>query len=145
MIDITDKKVSSRMAIAEGYIQFSNEISIEQVTSNSNKKGDVISLARISALSAVKKTSDLIILCHPLPLTKASVTVEIISPMKLRVECQVKCEGKTGVEMEALTGVAAGLLNVYDMCKAVDKGMTIEGVQVVEKRGGKSDYGSKVL
>lgn len=145
MIDITEKKVTSRMAVAEGFVQFSNSLPVEQILSNSNKKGDVMSLTRIASLSAVKKTSDLVILCHPLPLTKASVSVEIINSRRIRVECQVKCDGKTGVEMEALTGVTTGLLNVYDMCKAVDKGMILEGIQVVEKRGGKCDYGSGVV
>lgn len=144
MIDISDKRITTRMAIAEGFITFSNDFPVEQIRSQSNKKGDVMSLTRISALSAVKKTSDLIILCHPLPLTKATVSVEMVDDRQIRVECLVKCDGKTGVEMEALTGVTTGLLNVYDMCKAVDKEMVIEGIQVVEKRGGTKDYGKRV-
>lgn len=140
MVDIGDKQITKRRATASGFIKFSNEIPIQQIESNSNKKGDVLSIARISGILAIKKTFDLIILCHPLQLTKAEVKIEIIDTHTIKVESIVDCQGKTGVEMEALVGVNIALLNIYDMCKAVDKKMVIHDVKVVEKKGGKSDF-----
>ncbi|CCH43764.1 Molybdenum cofactor biosynthesis protein C [Wickerhamomyces ciferrii] len=140
MVDISNKSITTRQAKAHGYITFSNEFPIQQIKENSNKKGDVLSIARISGIMAIKKTSDLVILCHPLSLTKAEVILEIQDPFTIKVESVVRCEGKTGVEMEALTGVNIALLNVYDMCKAVDKHMKIGNVQVVNKTGGKEDF-----
>lgn len=140
MVDIGDKQITKRRATASGFIRFSNNIPVEQIKSNSNKKGDVLSIARISGILAVKKTFDLIILCHPLQLTKVEVLVEVIDSHSIKVESIVECQGKTGVEMEALVGVNIALLNIYDMCKAVDKQMVIHDIKVVEKRGGKSDF-----
>lgn len=140
MVDVGDKEITKRTASATGLIKFSNEIPIQQIKDNSNKKGDVLSIARISGIMAIKKTSDLIILCHPLQLTKAEIMIEILDGHTIKVESLVSCQGKTGVEMEALTGVNIALLNIYDMCKAVDKMMSIEDVKVIKKRGGKSDF-----
>jgi cyclic pyranopterin phosphate synthase len=112
---------------------------LEIVASGTAKKGDVLGVARIAAIQAAKKTSELVPLCHPVPLT--SVNVEFMLDRKAsRIECRatVECTARTGVEMEALTAVQVGLLTVYDMCKAVDRGMTMEEIHLVEKHGGKS-------
>jgi molybdenum cofactor biosynthesis protein MoaC len=140
MVDISDKIITKRQAKAEGFIKFSNLIPIQQINSNTNKKGDVLSIARIAGILSIKKTFDLIILCHPLSLTKAEITIELVDDVTIRVESTVQCEGKTGVEMEALVGVNVALLNIYDMCKAVDKLMSLEKVRVIHKVGGKSDF-----
>lgn len=140
MVDISDKTPTRRTASATGCIKFSNEIPILQIRDNANKKGDVLSVARLSGISAIKKTSELVILCHPLPLTKCSIEIDTVSDTQINVKSTVQCDGKTGVEMEALMGVQVALLNIYDMCKAVDKGIVIDGVQVVKKVGGKSDF-----
>lgn len=140
MVDISSKEITKRRASAEGFIRFSTTLAISQITENTNKKGDVLSIARISGISAIKKTPDLIILCHPLPLTKAEISVEILSDTEMRVLSTAHCQGKTGVEMEALVGCTTALLNIYDMCKAVDKHMVIHGVRVLSKAGGKSDF-----
>ena len=109
------------------------------VASGGAKKGDVIGIARIAAIQAAKRTAELIPLCHPLPLTRVAVEFELdAATASVRCEAQVETFGRTGVEMEALTAVQVGLLTIYDMCKAVDRGMVIDGVRVLEKRGGKS-------
>lgn len=140
MVDVGDKKITKRQARASGIIKFSNPLPIQQIKENSNKKGDVLSIARISGILAIKKTFDLIILCHPLQLTKVEVIVNIIDEDSIKVESIVECIGKTGVEMEALVGVNIALLNIYDMCKAVDKLMMIQDVKVIKKSGGKNDF-----
>lgn len=138
MVDVSGKDVTSRIAVAVGSIRVSSEI-IEAVVSGTAKKGDVLGVARIAGIMATKRTSELILLTHPLPLTKCAVDFEVDAQAKLiTARCTAKTEGKTGVEMEALTGASVALLTVYDMCKAIDKRMCIENVHLVEKHGGKS-------
>ena len=138
MVDIGAKRETLRLAVAEGVIRMQPE-TLALIASGSAKKGDVLGVARISALMAAKRTSDLIPLCHPIALTRLTADFEIDTPGS-RVICTAKAEtyGKTGVEMEALTAVQIGLLTIYDMCKAVDRAMIISEVRLVEKRGGKS-------
>ena len=138
MVDVGDKPTTHRIAVAEGRITMKPE-TLAIVQSGTAKKGDVLGVARIAAIMAAKKTSDLIPLCHPLALTRVAVEFEL-QPESNSILCTatVGLKGQTGVEMEALTAVQIGLLTIYDMCKAVDKGMVIGGVRVMEKRGGKS-------
>ena len=138
MVDVGGKDETHRVAIAEGRIRML-PATLEQVKAGTAKKGDVLGVARIAAIQAAKKTSELIPLCHPVPLTAVAVEFEIdeASPSVV-CRARAECTAKTGVEMEALTAVQVGLLTIYDMCKAVDRGMAIEGVHLVEKRGGKS-------
>ena len=138
MVDVGAKAETHRTATAAGTIRMLPQ-TLALVKSGTAKKGDVLGVARIAAIQAAKRTSELIPLCHPVALT--SVVVDFtIDEKDSRVECRatVECTAKTGVEMEALTAVQVGLLTVYDMCKAVDRGMTIEGVRLLEKHGGKS-------
>ena len=138
MVDVSGKAVTAREAKAEGTIYVGAEI-LRLLQDDALPKGDVLAAARIAGIMACKKTSDIIPLCHPLPITKASVDFEILEEKTaIRVICTVKTEGKTGVEMEALTGVSAALLTIYDMCKAVSKEMVIGDVHLVRKSGGKS-------
>ena len=138
MVDVSGKAVTAREAKAEGTIYVGAEI-LRLLQDDALPKGDVLAAARIAGIMACKKTSDIIPLCHPLPITKASVDFEILEEKAaIRAVCTVKTEGKTGVEMEALTGVSAALLTIYDMCKAVSKEMVIGGVHLVKKSGGKS-------
>jgi cyclic pyranopterin phosphate synthase len=138
MVDVSEKNETQRTAVAKGSIRVSREV-MEAVANGTVEKGDVLGVARIAGIMAAKKTSELIPLCHPLNLTKVSVDFELIKE-ELRVDavCTAKVCGKTGVEMEALTGVSAALLTIYDMCKAIDKGMEITDIRLEEKRGGKS-------
>lgn len=138
MVDVGDKSETHRVAICEGYIEMLPG-TLKLIAEGGHKKGDVLGIARIAAIMAAKKTPDLIPLCHPLMLTRIKVEFEIDSQNN-RVRCQstVETRGQTGVEMEALTAVQAGLLTIYDMCKAVDKGMCMQGIRLLEKRGGKS-------
>jgi cyclic pyranopterin phosphate synthase len=138
MVDVGAKAETRRSATAAGTIRMLPQ-TLALVKSGTAKKGDVLGVARIAAIQAAKRTAELIPLCHPVALT--SVVVDFTLDEKgSRVECRasVECTAKTGVEMEALTAVQVGLLTVYDMCKAVDRGMTIEGVRLLEKHGGKS-------
>ncbi|WP_416882340.1 cyclic pyranopterin monophosphate synthase MoaC [Marivita sp.] len=138
MVDVSDKAVTSRVAVAEGYIKMAQE-TFEIITEGRAKKGDVIGVARLAGIMGAKKTPDLIPLCHPLPITK--VAVELFPAPELpglRIEATVKTTGQTGVEMEALTAVSTAALTVYDMAKAVDKAMEITGIRVMLKDGGKS-------
>lgn len=138
MVDVSAKAATHRVAVAEGWIRM--QPATLQVISQSNaKKGDVIGVARIAAIQAAKRTAELIPLCHPLPLTRVAAEFEI-DAVSARIACRVTAEtlGPTGVEMEALTAVQIGLLTIYDMCKAIDRGMVIEGVRLLEKHGGKS-------
>ncbi|WP_372833676.1 cyclic pyranopterin monophosphate synthase MoaC [Puniceibacterium confluentis] len=138
MVDVSDKAVTSRIAVAEGYIKMAQE-TYDIITEGRAKKGDVIGIARIAGIMGAKKTADLIPLCHPLPITK--VAVELIPDPTLpglRIEATVKTTGQTGVEMEALSAVSITALTVYDMAKAVDKAMEIGGIRVRLKDGGKS-------
>ena len=139
MVDVGDKIVTDRQATAEGMITLSR-IAFDLLAAGNHKKGDVLSVARIAGIMAAKRTADLIPLCHTLPLSKVDVRFEL-DEAKQQIVCQttVRCSGRTGVEMEALTAVQIALLTIYDMCKAVDKSMVIGGVRVLEKSGGKSD------
>jgi len=138
MVDIGDKASTRRIALACGTIRMQPE-TLALIAQGSAKKGDVLGVARIAAIQASKRTSELIPLCHPIALTRVQVDFEI-DQKESRVACtaRVECTGQTGVEMEALTAVQVGLLTIYDMCKAVDRGMVIDDVRVLEKRGGKS-------
>lgn len=138
MVDVGSKESTKRQAVAIGAIVMS-EIAFELLASGQSKKGDVLGIARIAAIQAAKQTSHLIPLCHPLALTHIDVDFELFSEQKkATIEVTVENIGKTGVEMEALTAVSVGLLTIYDMLKAVDKGMIIETVQLQKKSGGKS-------
>ena len=138
MVDVSDKNVTSRTAIACGSITMSPE-AFEAVAEKRAKKGDVLGVAQVAGIMGAKKTAELIPLCHILLLTKVSVEFSLV-PESCRIDavCTVKCNGQTGVEMEALTGVSTALLTVYDMCKAIDKRMVISDIHLVEKHGGKS-------
>jgi cyclic pyranopterin phosphate synthase len=138
MVDVTRKVETHRIAIATGAIRML-PATLALIASGSAKKGDVIGVARIAAIQGAKRTAELIPLCHPLPITRVAVDFEL-DPAALRVRCTARVEthGRTGVEMEALTAVQVGLLTVYDMCKAADRGMVMEDIRVLEKHGGKS-------
>ena len=138
MVDVAAKPATHRVAVAQGHIAM-NAATLALILEGNAKKGDVLGVARIAGIMAAKKTSDLIPLCHPLALTR--VAVEFVPDAALvRVTCRATVEtvGPTGVEMEALTAVQVALLTIYDMCKAVDRGMQITDVRVLEKHGGKS-------
>lgn len=138
MVDVSDKEITSRTAIACGKILVNEEI-IASIKDNTNKKGDVLAVARVAGIMAAKKTSELIPLCHLLMLTKCTIDFEIKeAESAIIATCTVKTDGKTGVEMEALTGVQIALLTIYDMCKAIDKKMVITDVHLLNKTGGKS-------
>ncbi len=138
MVDVGAKADTVREAAARGSIHMSQEC-LEMVTAGKIKKGDVLGIARIAGIMGAKKTSDLIPLCHPLPLTKLTVEFAVDQEkQEISAICTAKTMGKTGVEMEALTGVSAALLTIYDMCKAVDRGMEIREIYLVHKSGGKS-------
>lgn len=138
MVDVSEKNITSRTAIAKGKIFVNNDV-MEAISNQTVKKGDVLGVARIAGIMGVKKTSDLIPMCHPLMISKCSVNFELNKEENyIEVICTVKVEGKTGVEMEALTGVNVTLLTIYDMCKAIDKTMEISEVHLVRKTGGKS-------
>jgi cyclic pyranopterin phosphate synthase len=140
MVDVGAKDQTHRMARAGGRILMLPE-TFQLIASGSAKKGDVIGIARLAAIQATKKTSDLIPLCHPLPLTRVAVEFEMLQGENaIAIIVQAETVGRTGVEMEALTGAMIGLLTIYDMCKAADRGMRIEGVQLLEKLGGKSGH-----
>lgn len=138
MVDVGDKLITHRTARTEGFIMMEPE-TLQLITEGRHKKGDVLGIARIAGIMAAKKTADLIPLCHPLPLTH--INIDLV-PVENTIHCTalVETDGKTGVEMEALNAVQVALLTVYDMCKAVDRGMTIEGVRLLEKTGGQSGH-----
>jgi cyclic pyranopterin phosphate synthase len=138
MVDVGDKAVTHRVATAEGRICM-QPTTLALITQGSAKKGDVIGIARIAAIQGAKRTADLIPLCHPLALTRVAVEFEIdAAASTVLCRATVETTGRTGVEMEALTAVQIGLLTIYDMCKAAEKGMVITDVRLLEKRGGKS-------
>jgi len=140
MVDVGSKAVTKRVAVAEGTIIMLDS-TLELIQQGGHKKGDVLGIARIAAIMASKRTADLIPLCHPLALSKVTVDFTIL-PIQSAVQCRVQVEtsGQTGVEMEALTAVQVGLLTIYDMCKAVDRGMVMSNVRLLEKEGGKSGH-----
>jgi cyclic pyranopterin phosphate synthase len=137
MVDVTQKEVSHRRAVAVAHIRMKPE-TLGLIRNSEIKKGDVLASARIAGIMAAKKTPDLIPLCHPLALSSAAIEFEFIGIERIKITAEVKCTGQTGVEMEALTAAGVAALTVYDMCKAVDKGMTIENVYLESKEGGKS-------
>jgi cyclic pyranopterin monophosphate synthase len=138
MVDVSGKEDTARVASAEGHVVMAAQ-TLELILSGDAKKGDVLGAARIAGIMAAKRTHELIPLCHPLLLAKISVDIEPDEALPgLRVRAQVKTRGQTGVEMEALTAVSIACLTIYDMAKSADRGMRIEGVHLLEKRGGKS-------
>ena len=140
MVDVAAKAETHRVARAVGSI-FMQAATFKMVKEGSAKKGDVLGIARIAAIQSAKRTWELIPLCHPIPLTRVAVEFTL-DEAQLAIHCEATTEtvGRTGVEMEALTAVQIGLLTIYDMCKAVDRGMRMEGVRLVEKLGGKSGH-----
>ena len=138
MVDVSEKNITARTAVASGQIHVSREV-FDAIVHGTAAKGDVLGVARVAGIMAAKQTSSLIPMCHPLPIQKCSVDYELDQEKnQIHVFCTVKTEGKTGVEMEALTGVQVTLLTIYDMCKAIDKHMVMSEVHLVEKTGGKS-------
>ena len=138
MVDVSAKPVTDRVAVAVGAVRMSLE-TLTLITDGRAKKGDVLSVARLAGILAAKKTSDLIPLCHPLPITKVALDLTADPALPgVRIEATVKTSGQTGVEMEALTAVSVAALTVYDMVKAVEKSMVIDGVRLILKDGGKS-------
>jgi cyclic pyranopterin phosphate synthase len=138
MVDVSEKEDTMRMAIAKGTIQVSKEV-FQAIREGTSKKGDVLGVARVAGIMGAKKTSELIPMCHMLLLEKCSVDFELIeNTLEVEATCLVKTTGKTGVEMEALTGVNIALLTIYDMCKAIDKAMVISNIYLCQKTGGKS-------
>lgn len=138
MVDVSDKAVTDRVALAEGFVRMTPE-TMTLVTSGTAKKGDVLGIARLAGIMGAKKTSDLIPLCHPLPITKVALELEPQPDLPgVRITATVKTGGQTGVEMEALTAVSVACLTVYDMLKAAEKGMEITGIRLLRKEGGKS-------
>ena len=138
MVDVSDKPVTARVAVAEGHVVMTPE-TLAHVTSGTAKKGDVLGIARIAGITGAKKTADLIPLCHPLPITKVSVDlVADEAASRVQITATVKTTGQTGVEMEALTAASVAALTVYDMLKAAEKGMEITGLRLLRKTGGKS-------
>jgi len=138
MVDVGEKDVTHRLAVAEGLILMQPQ-TLERILAGGHKKGDVLGIARLAGIMAAKKTADLVPLCHPIALTRVEIELTPLSTGSV-VHClaRVETRGRTGVEMEALNAVQVALLTVYDMCKAVDRGMTIDGVRVLEKAGGRS-------
>jgi len=153
MVDITGKQPTNRMAIASGFVLFRNDEPIQLIKENSNKKGDVLGVARIAGIMAAKRCSDIIPLCHPIPISKVTVHLDLIGPGQpapgaksgrlvkhggVSIMAQVHCFGSTGVEMEALTAVTGAALTIHDMCKAVDPDIITHNVKVLLKQGGKN-------
>ena len=157
MVDVGGKDFTERVAVAVGFVHFSNSEPYRLITQNLNKKGDVLGVARIAGIMAAKRCSDIIPLCHPIPITKITLNVVTLSPQTATpmrtlfmggnlvirhgvaaVEARVHTRGQTGVEMEALTAVSGACLTIYDMCKAVDKDMVISGARILYKEGGRS-------
>ncbi len=138
MVDVGNKDITRRVAITEGYILM-NEETLQRIIEGDNKKGDVLGIARIAGIMAAKKTADLIPLCHPLAINHVDIKLIVQkNPAAILCESTVEVSGKTGVEMEALTATQVALLTIYDMCKAIDRGMVINGVRLLRKSGGKS-------
>ncbi len=140
MVDVGDKDVTRRTAIAEGWI-IMQPATLERIVASAHAKGDVLGVARLAGIMGAKRTADLIPLCHPLALTRVAVDLQP-APGRTAVHCQatVETRGRTGVEMEALTAVQIALLTVYDMCKSMDRGMTLTDIRLLEKAGGKSGH-----
>ncbi|GGE30915.1 cyclic pyranopterin monophosphate synthase accessory protein [Halopseudomonas oceani] len=144
MVDVTDKAVTDREAVAESLVRMLPQ-TLEMIQRGGHPKGDVMAVARIAGIQAAKRTSDLIPLCHPLMLTSVKVELSVEAPDAVRIQARCKLAGQTGVEMEALTAASIAALTLYDMCKAVDKGMVIEHTRLLSKSGGKSgDFQAEV-
>ncbi len=144
MVDVGGKSVTERVAVAEGYVRLQQE-TLNMITEGRHKKGDVFATCRIAGIMAAKKCSELIPLCHSLNLSSVKLDIETLasdsdSTSRVRMISRCKLDAKTGVEMEALTAVSVACLTLYDMCKAVDKGMIIEGIRLLEKSGGRSGH-----
>ena len=138
MVDVSGKDITHRVAVAEGIISVSCEV-MDAIKGNKVKKGDVLTVSQVAGIMGTKRTPDLIPMCHPLSLTNAEITFEVDEDAcQIKAICRAVTDGKTGVEMEALTGVSTALLTVYDMCKAIDKRMVIKEIHLVSKEGGKS-------
>ena len=138
MVDVSEKEITHRVAVAEGTISVSREV-MDAIKGNKVKKGDVLIVSQVAGIMGTKRTPDLIPMCHPLSLTNASVVFEVDEDAcEIKAICRAVTDGKTGVEMEALTGVSTALLTIYDMCKAIDKRMVIKEIHLVSKDGGKS-------
>jgi cyclic pyranopterin phosphate synthase len=144
MVDVSAKEITARTAVAKGVITV-NAQTMAAILEGTSKKGDVLGVARIAGISAAKRSAELIPLCHPLIIDTCKIDFNIDEDKpQIEAVCTVKLSGKTGAEMEALTGVSVALLTVYDMCKAIDKAMVIGGIRLWEKSGGKSKIGSGV-
>ncbi|WDT84597.1 cyclic pyranopterin monophosphate synthase MoaC [Alteromonas sp. 009811495] len=140
MVDVSDKAVTKREATAEGYL-YVNASVITQISEATIAKGDVFAVARVAGIQGAKRCSDLIPLCHPLALSKVDINFDVDSQnSRIKATCYCKLSGKTGVEMEALTGVNVALLTLFDMCKAIDPSMHMEGIRVLNKKGGKTGH-----
>lgn len=139
MVDVSDKALTVREAVAEALVRMRPQ-TLQMITQGDHPKGDVFAVARIAGIQAAKKTSDLIPLCHPLMLTSVKVELAPEGADAVRITARCKLTGQTGVEMEALTAASVAALTIYDMCKAVDRGMVIESVRLLEKVGGKSGH-----
>jgi cyclic pyranopterin phosphate synthase len=138
MVDVGGKQETVRVAVAEGWIRM-QPVTLERITRGGHKKGDVLGVARLAGIMGAKKTADLIPLCHPLALTRVALEFDIeVESHGIRCRATAETRGRTGVEMEALTAVQVALLTIYDMCKAMDRRMTFEGVRLVAKSGGRS-------
>jgi cyclic pyranopterin phosphate synthase len=138
MVDVSEKAVTSRRAVAEGRVLLTPAIA-NAIKKNEVAKGNVLEVARIAGIQAAKKTSELIPLCHPIPISGIELNIDLVG-REVRIRAEVKVDAKTGAEMEALTAVSVAALVVYDMSKGIDKGMKIESVQLLEKEGGKSGH-----
>ena len=138
MVDVSDKAVTRRVAVAEGVIRM-QAATLQAIVAEEVPKGNVLTIAQIAGITGAKRTADLVPLCHPLPITAVQMTLEPdVALPGIRVEAEVRVDGRTGVEMEALTAVSVALLTIYDMCKALDRGMEIGGVRLLRKEGGRS-------
>ena len=139
MVDVGEKQVTRRVARASGLVRMAAE-TLALIRDKRAAKGDVLEVARLAGIMATKRTADLIPLCHPLSIESVTIAFTFVDEQTLRIEATVQVEAKTGVEMESLTAVSVAALTVYDMCKAVDRGITIEGLQLEEKSGGRSGH-----
>ncbi len=137
MVDVSAKEVTARRAVAEATVHM-QAATLEAIEDNAVAKGEVLAIARVAGIQAAKRCADLIPLCHPLPLSKVEISFTPVDAQSLRIEAECRVTGQTGVEMEALTAASVAALTIYDMCKAMDKGMTVDGLGLVTKSGGKS-------
>jgi len=142
MVDVSDKSVTKRTATAQSSVVLTKEImALLESDDIQTKKGPVFQTAILAGIMGCKQTSQLIPLCHPLPISKAVIDIQKTGDLEISIQCTVKTEGKTGVEMEALTGASVAALTIYDMCKAMSHDIVIKETRLIEKRGGKSDFG----